>query len=67
MYSICIKIIRISERTAAEIEGYRLFEGKADCREICNAWPRLNIAERNTERLSITEKEKNTAITVFIQ
>lgn len=49
--------MRISERTAAEIEGYRLFEGKADCREICNAWPCLNIAERNTERLSITEKE----------
>lgn len=55
---------RISERTAAEIEGYRFFEGKADCREIRNARPRLNIAERNTKRLSITEeRKKNTAIT----
>lgn len=52
-------MIRISERTAAEIEGYRLFEGKTDRREICDARPRLNIAERNTQRLSVSKKIKN--------
>lgn len=55
-------MIRISERTAAEIEGYRFFEGQTDCREICDARPRLNIAERNTQRLPVSKKIKKIKI-----
>lgn len=55
-------MIRISERTAAEIEGYRFFEGQTDCREICDARPRLNIAERNTQRLPVSKKKKKITI-----
>lgn len=46
---------RISERSAAEVESHRLFEGEADGRKVSYTWTHLNVGERCAQRLAIPE------------
>lgn len=53
-------VSRISERSAAKVEGHRLFEGEADGGKVRHAWTHLDVGERCAQRLAVPE-DTNTA------